>query len=188
MPPKKLSPIDIGMRIKWLREDRKMSMRDLAAKADVATSLISKIEAGKSSPTVATLQKILYAMNVDFYEFFERRHDDLDPSEQILFRRADMVITQDEDRKWYYAFPSHPRIRLQMTYEEYQPRTHVIEREVHRGDIAGYVVSGQLTIEVIDQGRFVIQAGDAFYIKQGRLHSSMNDGDRILKLVTVELH
>ena len=76
---------DIGLKIKWWREQKRLSMRELAAKADVAASLISKIEAGKTSPTVTSLQKILRAMDVDFYEFF--RPATGDPSESVVFRK-----------------------------------------------------------------------------------------------------
>jgi len=36
----------------------------------------------------------------------------------------------------------HPDIKAELTYEEYQPHTQAAERETHRGDILGYVISG----------------------------------------------
>ena len=170
-----------------LRQQRNFSMRELSEKAGVAASLISKIEAGKTSPTVTSLQKIFDALEIDFYEFFDNRAEIADPSEQVLFSKSNMVVSQDEDRKWYFAFPKHPEIKMQMTNEEYRPHTHVIEREKHNGDLAGLVIAGVLTIEVINHGRYQIKAGDAFYVKQGQLHSAMNEEDKVLKLVTAEL-
>jgi transcriptional regulator with XRE-family HTH domain len=185
---RKLSNVsDVGRRLKELREQRKLSMREMASAANVAVSLISKIESGKTSPTVATLEKILNAIQVDLYEFFELPRHGRDLSEQIFFPRAEMVVSQDDERKWYYAFPRHPKIKVQMTYEEYRPHTQCIEKELHAGDLAGYVVAGELTIEFPDKRRFTLGAGDAFYIKGNQQHSAYNSGDKMLKLVTAEI-
>lgn len=75
---------------------------------------------------------------------------------------------------------------MELTYEEYRPHTKVIERESFKGDICGIVLSGVLTIEVADQGVFKAKAGDAFYVKAGKLHAGRNDGDEVLRIVAVQ--
>ncbi|MHB0998621.1 MAG: cupin domain-containing protein [Armatimonadota bacterium] len=182
----KLNVKDIRLRLRQLREDRKLSMRELAAKADLSVSLISKVEAGKVSPTVMTLQKILDGMDVDLYEFLLNKSD-IDPADQIIFKKADMAVSEDEEHTWYYAFPKHPNIKVELTYEEYQPHTSVIERESHKGDICGFVVSGELALDVIDRGTFTAKKGDAFYVKAGQLHVARNEGDKVLKVVAAQL-
>ncbi|MEN6521528.1 MAG: helix-turn-helix domain-containing protein [Armatimonadota bacterium] len=177
---------DTGVRLKALRENRKLTMRELASTANVSVSLISKIESGKVSPTVMSLSKLLEAMNVDLYEFFLDGADS-DPSEQIVFRQAEMVTAEDDEHRWYYAFAKHPNIKAELTYEEYQPHTKVVEKESHKGDLFGMVVSGELTLKVVDKGKFTIQAGDAFYVKAGQLHVARNESDEILKIMAVQL-
>jgi transcriptional regulator with XRE-family HTH domain len=177
---------DIGLKIKWWRGQKRLSMRELAGRAEVAASLVSKIEAGKTSPTVMSLQKILRAMDVDFYEFFAPSAAG-DPSESVVFRKPEMVVSEDGERVWYYALPKHPDIKMQLTYEEYQPRTQLVETESHKGDIGGIVIEGQLTIEVVNRGTYVLNAGDAFYVKGGRLHAASNAGGKTLRLFTAEL-
>jgi transcriptional regulator with XRE-family HTH domain len=61
---------DVGYRIRELRQSRKLSLRALAQKSGVAVSFLSKIEAGRSSPTLATLLKILEALDTSAPEFF----------------------------------------------------------------------------------------------------------------------
>lgn len=161
-------------------------MRELAAISNVSASLISKIESGKVSPTVMSLNKLLEAMNVDLYEFFMDETNG-DPSEQIVFRQAKMVSVEDEEHKWYYAFAKHPDIKVELTYEEYQPHTKVVEKESHKSNLFGMVISGELTLDVIGKGRFVIRAGDAFYIKTGRLHVARNESDEILKIMAGQI-
>lgn len=182
----KLNVKDIRFRLKQLREDRKLSMRELAANADLSVSLISKVEAGKISPTVMTLQKILDGMDVDLYDFLIDKAI-IDPSDQIIYRKSEMAVSEDEEHSWCYAFPKHPSIKMELTYEEYQPHTTVIERESHKGDICGYILSGELTLDVADRGVFIAKKGDAFYVKAGQFHVAKNDGDKVLKMVAAQL-
>jgi len=174
----------IGLRIKGLRQERKMSMRELARKAGIAASYISKLEAGDASPTVVSLQKILNALNMDVYEFFRMSYEN-GVADRVVFSHSGMVASEDGERVWYYAFPKHPDIRMELTYEEYQPHTKIVEKESYRGDMCGYVLSGELTLEVINRGVFKARAGDAFYVKAGMLHAGRNDGEEVLKIVAV---
>ena len=185
MARKKISVDEIGRKIKTLRDIKKLSMRELAAMSAVSVSLISKIESGKVSPTVMSLQKLLDALNVDMYEFFSNRAE-TDFSEQVHFKKRDMVKAEDNDRKWYYAFPKHPDIKMILTYEEYQSDIKLVEKESHKGDICGYVISGELTLEILDRETFRIPAGDAFYVKEGQLHIAKNESGKVLKLVVVQ--
>lgn len=177
---------EIRFRLKQLREDRKLSMRQLAAKAELSVSLISKVEAGKVSPTVMTLQKLLDGLQVDLYDFLMAKSAS-DPADQIVYRHADMAVSEDEEHSWRYAFPKHPNIKMELTYEEYQPHTRVIERESHKHDICGFVISGDLTLEVVGRGTYVAKKGDAFYVKAGDLHVARNEGDKVLKVVASQL-
>lgn len=176
----------VGARLKALRENNGLTMRELAAASGVSASLISKIEAGKVSPTVMSLQKLLDGMDVDLYEFFLERHLD-DPSRQVVFRRSEMATAEDEEHRWFFAFPRHPSIEGQLTYEEYQPRTKAAEEESHRGDVCGLVLSGELTLDVAGSGRHRVSSGDAFYIKAGQRHIARNDSDSVLKLAAVQI-
>lgn len=186
MAKTKLGAKDISDRLKAFRQGRKLSMRDLAASSGVSASLISKIEAGIVSPTVMSLQKLLDAMNIDLYEFFMDGRGD-DPSEQIVFPRDSMVSTEDDERRWFYAFPKHPDIRAELTYEEYQPHTKVVEKESHIGDIFGMVISGELTLEILGRGKFKAKTGDAYYVKAGQLHVARNESDKMLKSVVAQI-
>lgn len=177
---------DISSKLKHLRERQKFTMRELAVASGVSASLISKIEAAKVSPTVMSLQKMLDAMNVDLYEFFMDETQG-DPSEQVVFKRAAMVATEDDERRWFFSFPKHPDIRAELAYEEYEAHTKVVEKEIHRGDIFGMIISGELTLEILDKGVFTVMTGDAFYMKAGWQHVARNESDEVLKMVVAQL-
>lgn len=56
--------IIIGNRIKLLRESKGMSQQDLAAICNFEKGNMSRLEAGRTNPTVSTLYKISQALNV----------------------------------------------------------------------------------------------------------------------------
>jgi transcriptional regulator with XRE-family HTH domain len=182
----KLTTAELGLKIKTLRKERSITMRELALTSKVSASLISKIEAGIVSPTVMSLQKLLNAMNIDLQEFFANKTD-LDPSDQFIFRRSSMSTKQDGERKCYYAFPRHPEIKTEVTYEEYLPYTKNSQAICHRHDVCGIVVSGELTLEILEKQTDKIRSGDAFYIKAGLYYITRNESDDILRLIFMQL-
>jgi transcriptional regulator with XRE-family HTH domain len=61
---------DLGAKIRDVRRSQKMSLRELAMKADVSPSLISQIESGKANPSVATLYSITAALSLPIQTLF----------------------------------------------------------------------------------------------------------------------
>lgn len=186
MRDKRLDLPTIGLRLKELRKSHKLSMRELAVMSGVSISLISKIETGQVAPTVLSLQKLVESMDVELYEFFMNKPTN-DPSDQIVFRKGDMAISEDEEHTWHIAFPKHPRIGAQLSHDVYSPHSSVIAKISHKRDVFGLVISGELTLEVDGRGVFKVKAGDAYYIKAGVSHRPINNGDKAVKLVNVQL-
>lgn len=61
----------IGTRIRNYRLLRSMTQEELAEKAEVHHTYIGQVERGEKNLTIVTLEKILFALNVSFTEFFE---------------------------------------------------------------------------------------------------------------------
>jgi transcriptional regulator with XRE-family HTH domain len=59
----------VGQRLKALRAERGLTVRDLARVSDLAFTTISMIERGKMSPTVSTLHKLSIALGVPLAYF-----------------------------------------------------------------------------------------------------------------------
>ena len=67
--------MDIGGRLQEMREERGLSQRDLAARAGLTNGAISMIEQNKSSPSVASLKRLLDAIPMTLSEFFSEVED-----------------------------------------------------------------------------------------------------------------
>ena len=79
------SSVDIGLRLRQLREERGMSMRGLAAASGLSANALSMIERGKVSPSVSTLYKLSDALGVSVTAFFT----DNNTRQQIIFTKAE---------------------------------------------------------------------------------------------------
>lgn len=66
----------IGEKLRTVRQERKMSLRDLANKAEVSASMLSQIETGKVFPSVRSLYSIANALGVSIDYFFPEGHED----------------------------------------------------------------------------------------------------------------
>lgn len=63
--------IRLGKRIKELREQKELTQLDIASSCDFEKTSISRIEAGRTNPTVTTLYKISIALDIQLKELFE---------------------------------------------------------------------------------------------------------------------
>ena len=61
----------LGMRIRFLRKERKMSIEDLALEAEVNRNYLSDLERGKRNPSVIILNRICIALNIDLATLFK---------------------------------------------------------------------------------------------------------------------
>ncbi len=62
--------VNVGDRLRELREENHISMRGLATKSGLSANALSMIERGKTSPSVSTLYKLADALGVDITAFF----------------------------------------------------------------------------------------------------------------------
>ena len=62
---------ELGMRIRYLREQRKMTLEDLSFESYVNKNYLSDLERGNRNPTVKILTKIANALEVTLEELFK---------------------------------------------------------------------------------------------------------------------
>jgi transcriptional regulator with XRE-family HTH domain len=76
--------VDVGTRLRQLREDRKLSMRSLATASGLSANALSMIERGKTSPSVSTLYKLADALGVPITSFF----GEMNARQSVIFIHA----------------------------------------------------------------------------------------------------
>ncbi|MEJ6488864.1 cupin domain-containing protein [Leucobacter sp. USCH14] len=71
----------LGIRLRTLRKTKRMSLREVAALAEVSESFLSQIERGLTSPSIASLRRICAALGESMGALFDdsREPDQADP-------------------------------------------------------------------------------------------------------------
>ncbi|MBU4211141.1 MAG: helix-turn-helix domain-containing protein [Verrucomicrobia bacterium] len=163
LPSSAADKMDIARRLRSLRLRCRLSMREVAILADVAPSYISGVERARISPTIAALRKLLNAMGSDLGSFFaaEPAHN-----EGYIFRRQNMRSVADKNRCYTFIFPRRKDMKLEMIEEEFVPGEKPAFETIN-SDFAGYIIAGQLLLEIRGKTPVELRAGDAFYVPAG---------------------
>lgn len=80
--------MEIGARVRILRESKGLSARQLAEAASLDPTQISKIENGKSTPSLQALERICNVLGIKLSEFFSDESSSLSPDLLQLLENA----------------------------------------------------------------------------------------------------
>lgn len=61
----------LGMRIRYLRKNKGLSIEDLALDADINKNYLSDLERGRRNPTLLVLEAIANSLEIDLSELFK---------------------------------------------------------------------------------------------------------------------
>jgi transcriptional regulator with XRE-family HTH domain/quercetin dioxygenase-like cupin family protein len=88
----------IGEKLRTARQERGMSLRDLAGKADISASMLSQIETGKVFPSVRSLYDIASALDVTVDYFFPEQNNGNQTGDQGISANMKGELTASEMR------------------------------------------------------------------------------------------
>lgn len=173
---------DTGARLKAEREARKLSQRQLAALAGVTGAMISMIEQNRTSPSIATMKKILSGLNIPLSAFFA---EDTTPEPKWHFTRDELrEITPKGDGESggegggvrFFQVGRSGQTALMILYETYLPGADTgPDVYSHEAEEGGIVISGQILVTVGGETR-LLQAGDAYLFNSRQPHRFQNPG------------
>jgi transcriptional regulator with XRE-family HTH domain len=168
----------IGPKLRELRMQRRLSLQQLAERADVSAAAIHKIERSGMVPTITTLLKLAAALDRPVAYFVDEDAEQAGP----------VVFTPAEDRGTVYT--SHHGIDLAGVsgpYGKFFVAAAVATVDPgassgptpmeHAGEELVYVLDGQLTFVVDDQA-YDLAPGDALHWRTDRRHQWRNPGKR----------
>jgi transcriptional regulator with XRE-family HTH domain len=172
---------ELGRRLQALRARSGLSIRKLAAAAGVTAGMISFIERGRNSPSLATLRKILAALGTDLGAFFSTT-----PTSGMgpVYPRQSMPLIADKSRRYTLVFPKHKEIQVEMLDETQFPTAKPPPFECLKCDVAGYVLSGSLRLELKGRPLLTVRPGDSFYVPRQTVHRGYPADDPV-RLITV---
>jgi transcriptional regulator with XRE-family HTH domain len=176
-----LAGFDMGERLRDIRERLGLSQRALATRADVTNGMISLIEKNRSSPSVATLKKILDGIPMSLAEFFAVGAPE---KPRIFFRAEELVEIGGGPISYRQVGVNLAGRALQLLHERLQPGADTGSAMLrHEAEEGGVVLRGELELTVGLETR-VLQAGDAYSFDSRIPHRFRNLGSQVCELVS----
>lgn len=185
-----MNGFDVGARLREIRTSAGLTQRQLAERAHVPHGQISMIEKNRSSPSVASLRKILGGIPMTMAEFFE---PDSGAADRSVFTPSEMVdltsrlYREDIEPSGKLTFLQVGDARahnLQILHEYYAPGADtgpaMLEHVSHEG---GIVIAGEIELTIGDEVR-VLKTGDAYLFDSRRPHRFRNIGDRPAEVIS----
>jgi len=172
---------DVSVRLKAVRLMHGLSQRELAKRAGVTNGMISLIEQGRVSPSVASLKKVLDGIPMGLAEFFTM---DPNAAPQVFYAARELVELGEGSVSLRLVAARRPARRMAILHEIYGPGADTgSEMLSHAGEEGGVVVSGR--IEVTIGGRTQLLApGDAFYFTSAVPHRFRNRGRERCEIIS----
>jgi transcriptional regulator with XRE-family HTH domain len=177
----------MGERLREARQERRLSLRDLAERLGVSASLISQIETGRANPSVSTLYALVAELDVSLDEllFADRRgspsatpaRPDAALVQRLLQRReARTAIRLASGVTWERLTPtSEPDTEFLLVTYDVGGASSVDGFQRHDGHEWGYVLEGTLDVR-IGFDDFVLLPGDAISFDSTTPHRLSNSG------------
>ena len=173
---KEAASVNIGERLRTLREERDLSIRALGRLSGLSANALSVIERGLSSPSVSTLYKIANALEIPVTAFFEEPS----PKQEVVF-----VKSSERNR-----IPLYRGLWEGLGGERFEglmePSMVTLEAGTssgrfpmkHSGNEFVFCLRGELEYEVENQ-IYLLESGDALLFSGSLDHKWRNPGNNV---------
>lgn len=177
--------VEIGKKLQAIRKERGLSQRELAARAGLTNGTISLIEQNKTSPSVASLKRLLDAIPMSIGEFFATL--EVETEEHIFYAAKDFVEVgpqSDQAGVSLRQLGNAASHQLQMLDETYPPGADTgPELLSHQGEEAGIIVTGEIELTVGDRVK-VLREGDGYLFESRHPHRFRNRGTQVCRIIS----
>jgi len=182
--------VQVGEKIKRLREDSAVSLTDLAERTGLSSAVLSQVENHLVSPPLGTLIRIAKALEVKPAYFFDEHPDKF------------FTLVRKDERKPVSRFASKRGVQYGYAYESLghdlkdrhmepflvtlEPTTVASPKaSSHEGEEFLFVLEGRVEV-TLDEHSDVLTPGDAIYYNSGIPHLVRTKGeDKALILAVI---
>lgn len=175
---------DIGGKIKKLRTQKKMTLKDLSEKTSLSIGFLSQLERGLTSIATDTLSNIADVLEVELSYFFIKPRSITRPIirsyEKEIFNICTSGCIQynlSNNLKDKSMLPRLIEILPNNTEED-------IQSYMHSGEEFIYILEGTLTI-FLEEEQYELYPGDSIYYNSSRNHNWANYTNKMVKMIVV---
>ena len=170
--------MQIGQKIKTYRSARGLTVKELAAKAQITASMLSQIERGQATPSLNTIRQLSEALDEPIFRFLM---DEVDVQNEVVRRENRKQII--DSGVTYDMLTPDTNGSVEMMQLTLAPGMRSSNQaRGHKGEEVALLLSGSIELEV-ENDTCVLHAGDSIRIKSGLKHRWRNVGEEGCVLV-----
>ena len=161
--------IDIGPKIKAIRLQKRLKLKDVADKTGLSISLISQVENNNAAPSLSTLIKLANYLGTDTSFFLEKSEK---KKSAIVCHKEDRKVWTSDDGKIYFELlnPSTRSKKMEIVLVTIDRFETPPEKYTHEGEEFGLVLNGRIEVRVADETH-TLDEGDTIYFKSTFPHA-----------------
>lgn len=174
----------IGEKVKQLRQERQLTLKDLSAQTGLSTGFLSQLERGMTSIAVDSLGQLAMALGTDLHYFFPK----VQSNDNAILRYQERKLFQIENQKFMHYHLSnelHGKQMLPRLVEILPGETDdTINSYGHHGEEFLYVLEGCLTL-FLGEEKHVLYPRDCAHYCSKAPHNWANYTNQVVKLLVV---
>ncbi len=174
--------VNIGERLRALREERNISMRSLATRSGLSANALSMIERGKASPSVSTLYKLAEALGISITAFFSSDAD----RKQVVFLKSDTRARMSFTRGVFEGLGGENFVgRVEPFMLTLENSANSGPRSMtHTGHEFVFCLRGELEYQV-ERQLYQLEAGDSLLFAAHLKHKWRNPGKNVATAIII---
>lgn len=186
---REMEEVRVGERIKALREQKGLSLKDLADLTGFSTALLSQMENHLLSPSLGTLIKLARAFGVRVGDFLGETEGEPFTIVRKDERRKVSRFASKEGVKYGYSYESLGFEKKDRKMEPFivtlEPATvKTAKTSVHEGEEFIFVLEGEMEV-VLGNHTDVLYPGDSIYYDSTIPHRVQCHQDKITRILAV---
>ncbi|WBX72640.1 XRE family transcriptional regulator [Tenacibaculum pacificus] len=168
--------IGIGKRIKIIRKEQKLTISEVASNAGVSNGLISRIENGRTIPSLPVLLELISALKIDASAFFKDIENSQASNYIHITKEQQQLIEKEVEAEGFtynHIFSkSVSAIGFEAVILNIKPNSKR-EKVVTDAWEFKYIISGKCTY-LINDDEVIVSEGDSLYFDGRKPHVPMN--------------
>ena len=180
--------VEIGVRVKNVREKRGLSIEDISQRTGIETSVLAQIEDGSFAPPLGTVIKLAKSLEMKIGYFISGEED----KAYTIVRKNDRKIISrydsNKNKQYGYEYISLAPHKKDRHMEPFMvtlvPTDTDEERSTHDGQEFIYVLDGTMEVR-LESEVHIIEAGDAIYYDSTVPHLVKCRGDKPARILAV---
>lgn len=163
--------LNIGKRLKAARQNRNLTLDELAEATGVSKPMLGQIERGQSSPTVNTLWKIATGMKIPFSSFLQEQGTEYTV---VGLQEQDVLREENGAMKVYTLFAFDPARSCEAFYIEFAAGCEH-DSDKHNDGVEEYifVIRGKLDM-ILNGTKVTVRKRQAIRFEANIPHSYVN--------------